>query len=481
MSCRKTIYCFPNEVPAPAPVPPAPAPAPIYIPYPVWPGTPYPPAAGFCPNPPDTKRPRPVSPVSASVVDEHTDCGCGCAGACGCEPVPKKPPNKPTEQPPLKKPLPDEDNKCENDDDCGEDPLSGGRPPEDLVPDIPDVPGCVHMEKMLNTLSRPNIGKKEPTDLGFKFTFGPDGVPEDNPFLKKDCCFDHIGNGGVDDDELVFTAKAPLPPLPPPPPPGTLVQYTPQVRHGDVGGADGVLQALEASMNVPSVNSQDPNGFWITPEQWDTAAWDGVPLPWETMTRQELCSALFPTPNTMLGLRERFYEVNPYADNTNPTVAEIDYWNLEIVRHLRKVLGITTPVEADKCLYLRAQWAQERKHSTYWDTKYPGTLSTPYGPCVGGGGFGYAHCGADFRPDAADQAEYEPPNGFCGPTAGSEGIISVNKDLPWSIKLTRVIMTWICTEGTNGHAGPFLRRTRMGIAWHNFAGNATEFRGKWSG
>lgn len=29
--------------------------------------------------------------------------------------------------------------------------------------------------------------------------------------------------------------------------------------------------------------------------------------------------------NTMKGLRERFYEVNPFTDKANPTVAEIEF------------------------------------------------------------------------------------------------------------------------------------------------------------
>jgi len=52
-------------------------------------------------------------------------------------------------------------------------------------------------------------------------------------------------------------------------------------------------------------------------------------------------------------------------------------------------------------MFARALWGNQRKHTTAWDTKYPGKFDSAAGPCVGGRN---SHCGAGFVPDANDQA-----------------------------------------------------------------------------
>ena len=52
-------------------------------------------------------------------------------------------------------------------------------------------------------------------------------------------------------------------------------------------------------------------------------------------------------------------------------------------------------------MFARALWGNQRKHTTAWDTKYPGKFDSAKGPCVGGRN---SHCGAGFVPDANDQA-----------------------------------------------------------------------------
>jgi hypothetical protein len=259
------------------------------------------------------------------------------------------------------------------------------------------------------------------------------------------------------------------------------------------------------SQNVPTVTRQDPDGIeWISPTTWTNAQWDGNPVDPTTLTKSQLCAYVAPTSNTIRGLRERFYEVNPYADNTNPTVAEIDAWNLEVIRHIRNLLGITTPVNHNPKLYLEARWADERKFTQVWDSTYStGVPGTSDGPCWDPAGStnpvdtATGHCGASFFPNATDRAAYIAGNPYQGnfityPELASyparysqtEGLASVNANIPWSIKLGRIIANWFCTEGLTGHSGPFVNRQEFGCSWWLVPGYTTTsgqlgFRGKW--
>jgi hypothetical protein len=284
-----------------------------------------------------------------------------------------------------------------------------------------------------------------------------------------------------DDDDDVFTTRPAT--IPPPAP---LTQYTPSYRNTDVGGAQDLTLATTVSQAHALVDSQDPDGIkWISAASW--LPWNGVPITLTGMTPSQMCAALFPTgPYTMLGLRDYFYEINPFLDNANPTPAEIDNWNIHVIKHLRKITGINIPIEPDKCLFLRAQWGAERRWTTTWDTKYPGNGSDGvFGPCqTGDVGFGVEHCGATFVPDASDQALYGQTGTLCTAGAGSEGLNTVKTDLPWSIKLSNVINKFVCAEGNTGHAGPFFERTKVGFAFMVFdgalgGGSQSEYRGKW--
>ena len=274
---------------------------------------------------------------------------------------------------------------------------------------------------------------------------------------------------------------------------GTAVSRgTPTFRRGGNSGIGAATSISEASLfatSFPINTGHDPDSIgWITPETWENAEWDGVPIDVTGKTIQEICALLFPTANTMRGLREYFYEIKPFADNKNPTVAEIENWNIHTIKHLRKLIGSSIPIEIDHCLMLRAQWGLERKWSTVWDVDYPGAMGSSSGPCqLNGQASSNSHCGASFLPSAEDQVAYgrsllDP----CRMGAGTEGIATVPTNLPWAIKLSRVISQFVCTEGMVGHAGPFFTRTKVGMSWHHFgkdgtAGAATEFRGKWSG
>ena len=128
-------------------------------------------------------------------------------------------------------------------------------------------------------------------------------------------------------------------------------------------------------------------------------------------------------------------------------------------------------------MFARALWGNQRKHTTAWDTKYPGKFDSAAGPCVGGRN---SHCGAGFVPDANDQAPIDRyivyhtlhdsratrfrgtnhpsqprhylyiclqapylPDGHaaCGTGAGSEGVFSGPKSgIPWCVSPTLCAM-----------------------------------------
>ena len=95
---------------------------------------------------------------------------------------------------------------------------------------------------------------------------------------------------------------------------------------------------------------------WITQAQWDIAVWDGVPFNPCGKTGQEIYNFCFPNPfgpniKAMRGLRQLYEQLNPFSNVLAPTVAEIDYWNTEVLRHHRRLLGLSDedyPISNDK-------------------------------------------------------------------------------------------------------------------------------------
>lgn len=252
----------------------------------------------------------------------------------------------------------------------------------------------------------------------------------------------------------------------------------------------------------PSINtSHAPDDIgWIN---WTGTQWDGNPIDPASMTKEQMCAFLRPTgsPYIVRGIRELFYQVNPFVDNVNPTPSEIQDWNVEVINHIRRMMGYPDNLKNDPRLYLEARWADERKFSTVWDTPtYPGgTLGSSLGPCndpntgnhvdIAGG-----HCGAGFFPNESDRAKYIEASPYFNDfskypelqsygarRSQAEGIKTVNTDLPWAIKVSSMMSGFICGEGTTGHAGPFLMREYMGVSWHVWhnGSNGTRGRFKW--
>ena len=181
----------------------------------------------------------------------------------------------------------------------------------------------------------------------------------------------------------------------------------------------------------PDVIDHTPDGvLWLTSNDW--VQWDGTTTydP-TTMSHQDFASTICPSSDTILGLREVFYQTNPFADPHFPTKAEVDLWHSVALTHLRQLVGIDLPAVRDHCMFARALWGQERKLSTKWDEEYP------EGKCEAGSDL---HCGHSFLPSAEDQVSYLPEgHPACGLGGGAEGISSAAKvNIPWSIKWVRV-------------------------------------------
>ncbi|TGM01675.1 hypothetical protein [Leptospira jelokensis] len=234
----------------------------------------------------------------------------------------------------------------------------------------------------------------------------------------------------------------------------------------------------------------DPDSVkWITKAQWDAAKWDGKTIYDPTkMNKTQFFTALCPSVDRVRGIREVFYKTNPFKDNKNPTKAELDEWHRIAINHVRALVGYTTEdrqIQKDHCMFKRALWGDERKFTTMWDAKYPGTNGSAAGPCQGSSN---AHCGASFIPSAEDQAPYFSGTELvCKATAGSEGVFSGPKsNIPWSIKWSRAFCNTLAAEGFwGGHIGPWFHREKFGFSfWDidiNNNNSSAVLRAKWTG
>ena len=262
---------------------------------------------------------------------------------------------------------------------------------------------------------------------------------------------------------------------------GSLLQYTPNQAKWDTFAS----KPFEGGTN----SAHDPDGVgWISPSDWAAATWDGTIYNPSRMSKADFAAAICPSVDRVRGIREVFYRHKPFADNKNPTKAEIDEWHRIAINHVRALIGYTTEdrqVKKDHCMFARSLWGDERKFTTLWDAKYPGTLGSAAGPCQGSGN---AHCGASFIPELADQAPYLPGgHAACSATQGSEGVFPAPKsNIPWSIKWSRALCNTLLAEGFwGGHVGPWFHREMFGFSfWDSDPGNNNSIatlRAKWTG
>ena len=260
-----------------------------------------------------------------------------------------------------------------------------------------------------------------------------------------------------------------------------LTQYTPNQANWDS------FQTKPFASGTNTSHAPDGVG-WISPDDWAASEWDGTIYNPSKMSRQDFADAVCPSVDRVRGIREVFYEHQPFADNRNPTRAEIDEWHRIAINHVRALVGYTSEdrqVEKDHCMFARALWGDERKFTTAWDADYPGVDGSAAGPCQGGGN---AHCGATFLPNPEDQAPYLPDgHAACTVRAGAEGVFSGPKsNIPWSIKWSRGLCNTLIAEGFwGGHVGPWFHREKFGFSfWDSDPDNNNNnavLRAKWTG
>lgn len=315
------------------------------------------------------------------------------------------------------------------------------------------------------------------------------------------------------------TKQPRLPPPPPPPPveePVAVPEEEPieipveeNVFHDTLEATDELLEAPFEEDPIPIIDDKT-----FTPEasfanmkshggsqapMGNPIPWDGKILPWRNKTKSQLCQMFFPEGNAnLVGLHDLYNKIRPFADENAPTVAEIDRWNLEVLRHFRRLIGNTAPFEYDQNLMLQARWSDERKYSTKWDAAYPTTTVGGSGPCPAGSG---AHCGWTFVPNCMDQQSYldQYPGMECitkplGNGGHAEGIGGVKNDVPWANKVAHVLKLFLCQDGTEFHMGPIFGnefggvgvnyksgRTTVGISFWDKGNGSTSVRFKWGG
>lgn len=282
----------------------------------------------------------------------------------------------------------------------------------------------------------------------------------------------------------------------PPPACPVYFQYTPNIMIQGTAAAPLPVRmnnSTQVSQAVATVNDQGPHPDWIPQSDWDAMYWDGIPLTdIYNKTPAQLCVWMFKN-RSMKGLKQHYETVQPFCDPTNPTIAEIDNWHLEVIKHFRNLLGVTTPIEIDPRLMLETLWAEERYYHLYWDTEYPGTQNSAYGPCKlpppapSSNLSTNQHCGASFIPSIEDQTPYYTQYPSIAPTmmqsSRAEGIGNQNTNLPWALKFVGLLQNWVCTEGLVGHTGPFVTRTKVGFTFFATSDGraaSTRIRVKWS-
>jgi hypothetical protein len=69
------------------------------------------------------------------------------------------------------------------------------------------------------------------------------------------------------------------------------------------------------------------------------AEWDGTIYNPSKMSHDEFVQAICPSVDRVRGIREVFYQHQPFADNANPTKAEVDEWHRIAINHLRSLIG----------------------------------------------------------------------------------------------------------------------------------------------
>jgi len=232
-------------------------------------------------------------------------------------------------------------------------------------------------------------------------------------------------------------------------------KYTLNYSPAGVGGVQSIIDSTLFSQQT--VTNQAPDGCtWLSLNDW--SYWDGVPLSKSrfcSMTKEELHAYLFPKNEfCLLGLREHYYRINPFNNPSNPTVAEVDNWNVEVIRHLRAVCGINYNINPVQHMFCQSQWSQERFWTSYWDVLYPSGICNNNPPI---------NCGSTFWLNYVDQTPYGVHLPY---NIHSDSIGDVDTSLPWCIKMSKLIGQFIQENGRGDPLYPFLSRPLVGFSFH---------------
>lgn len=108
------------------------------------------------------------------------------------------------------------------------------------------------------------------------------------------------------------------------------LQYTPEAADWN--------SFYTKTLAVRRVDNHTPDGIrWLSENDWKP--WDGHVIDPREYTRWELYDKVCPSGNTILGLKELYYQHNPFSDVYRPTKAEVDEWHRLVVNHIRKLFG----------------------------------------------------------------------------------------------------------------------------------------------
>lgn len=236
---------------------------------------------------------------------------------------------------------------------------------------------------------------------------------------------------------------------------------------------------------LPIIKKLSSSGYSEPADTILNSRWDGIPIqnP-NSKTKAELCAILRPVHQYLpLGIYDLYHEIEPFADENNPTPREIVSWELEVIKHFRRLFGVADkPVEPDARLFLQSTWLWERNKTSIWDTKYPGPGTKAGGPCVGTQWANESHCGTNFFPDAVDRNRYisqAPYNNdfqkypelesWEHSYKYSENMLGSFHFLPWSLKMAWALTNMVCLDGMTGHSNPVivsgLTQQYMGWSW----------------
>lgn len=253
--------------------------------------------------------------------------------------------------------------------------------------------------------------------------------------------------------------------------------YTPMYRGGQSEWLS-IIDAWDSHGPLDAGNNASSPPVWYD--------WDGTVFPIyspDTLTvaekeqyRKDWYQFIFPNyPNDfiMRGLKQLYDSVQPFRDVSNPTVSEFELWNDKVLNLFRQMSGLP-PATMSRELFIMNKWSKERKTTTMWDSEYPGTFDSAYGPCVGGTNL---HCGSTFKPALQEeQAPYwndyyysypcMPPHDLITLNQASEAITvwyNGNAFSAMSRNLRKLMEGAASGLEITGHAATFARRSLYGL------------------